>query len=1244
MKKSEKYLVLEKLVSERILILDGAMGTMIQKRRLSEAEFRGTKFADHPVSLKGDNDVLCFTRPDVILDIHRAYLEAGADIIETNTFNATSVSQADYGLGAWAGEIARAGAALSRQACDEAMANTPGRLCFAAGSIGPTSKSLSIGPDAQDPGRRELCFDDLAEAYATCVRGLVEGGVDILLLETVYDTLNAKAALWAVHRVFSEVGYALPVMISGTIADASGRLLSGQTARAFLHSVLYADPFSVGFNCSLGAESLLPFVEEIAMEADCAISLHPNAGMPNELGEYDDSPENMARVLTAFARRAADREGYGANIVGGCCGTTPEHIQSIAESLSGLSPRCYRRAAGIAHVFAGIEPLEITPETLFVNIGERTNVAGSRAFARLVREEKYPEALQVAKEQVEAGAQIIDINMDDPLIDAERAMSRFLNYVAAEPEVARVPVMLDSSRWETLFEGLKHLQGKGIVNSLSLKEGEEIFLERAAIVHALGGAVLVMAMDEEGQAETFERKIAVCGRAYHLLVRNANIPSQNIILDPNIFAIGTGIETHRNHAIDYLRALAWIKQNLPGALVSGGVSNLSFAFRGNDALRAALHAVFLYHARAAGLDMGIVNPAQLVPYEEIPPDLRERVEDLVLNRRPDATERLVEVADRFSGIATNRGSAENTALAPEDRVIHALVSGASETISEDIEALRLQYPRALDVIEGPLMKGMNRVGTLFGEGKLFLPQVVKSARVMRQAVQVLHPYIEAEKTASEGGRGRILLATVKGDVHDIGKNIVSLILSCNGYDVVDLGVMVTAEQIVEAAIAQKVQAVGLSGLISPSLEEMAAVASLMESHGLAIPLLVGGATTNPLHTSLKIAPRYSGPVVHVGDASLAPGVVDTLLSEERRTAYIASLAAAQKRTREQYEAGRGVAQYLSLAEARSAAARAVLSLRSPVKPRESGPETLIFTVSDLASLIDWAAFFRGWEVKGSYPALLEAPETGKGARQLLDDAQRLLEEATRLNLMETRCRYGIFPAGRRVDDILIYRDESRTAESGVLHCLRRQLSGDSESFLSLADFLYDAASGIPDWIGAFVVNAGWDLARAKRDLLADGDEYRAFIVDSLADRLAEAAAEMLFRKVRGVYWGFDATGADGIRPAPGYPTCPDHRDKELIFALLDAERHTGLTLTESFMMIPASSICGWYFASPAARYFSVGKIAEDQVEDYAARRGEASETTERWLSANLSYERDPEAVPKAASGIAPGCPSCLRPQ
>lgn len=1212
MQKSETYYALERLAFERILIFDGGMGTMIQKRGLTEAEYRGKLFATHPVPLKGDHDVLCLTQPEVILSIHRAYLEAGADIIETNTFNATAVSQADYGLESWVGEIARAGAALARKACDEAMATDKKRRCFVAGSMGPTAKSLSIGPDPQDPAKRELSFDDLAGAYEVCARGLIEGGADILLIETVYDTLNAKAALWALHHIFLDMGIALPVMISATLADASGRLLSGQTARAFWYSVRHADPFSVGLNCSLGAENLLPFVEEIGREADCAISVHPNAGLPNEFGEYDESPSHMAKVLRSFAQRAQRGEGYGANIIGGCCGTTPDHIRALGRALSGIAPRRYRRvrsgvpASNRASVFTGLEPLDINEETIFVNIGERCNVAGSRAFARLIREEKYPEALEVAKAQIEVGAQILDVNMDDSLIDSDRAMAQFLDYVASEPQVARVPIMLDSSRWETLLEGLKHLQGKGIVNSLSLKDGEALFLERAAQVHALGGVCLVMAMDEEGQAETFERKIAVCERSYRLLVDRAGIQEEDIILDPNIFAIGTGIEAHRAHAVDYLRAVAWIKQNLPGARVSGGVSNLSFAFRGNDALRAALHAVFLYHARAAGMDMGIVNPAQLVPYEEIPHELRERIEDLVLNRRPDATERLLEVASQFMTQEFGAATLQEAAPNPEERVIHTLISGTSDTLVDDIEALRLQYPHALDVIEGPLMKGMNRVGTLFGEGKLFLPQVIKSARIMRQAVQLLQPYIEAEKQRGQGGRGKILLATVKGDVHDIGKNIVALILSCNGYDIVDLGVMVTAEQIVEAAIGEKVQAVGLSGLISPSLTEMMNVASLMEARGLSVPLLIGGATTNPLHTALRIAPCYSGPVVHVADASIVPGILDSLLSE-KSAEFIASLSHHQEKIRMAYTRRSSSVQYSSLEEARKAAARISRTLGTAIKPRIPGPSDLTLSVSELLPFVNWRALLREWEVKGNYPTLRE-------------EAQYLLEEAASSGLFDVRCAYGIYPAARRVDDILIYRDELRNEVRAVLPCLRRQQVGQNEAPLSLADFLYDTESGIPDWIGAFAVNAGQGLAQVKHALNADDDDYRGLLLDSLAHRLAEAASELLFRKVRDIFWGFGSQDAQGIRPAPGYPSSPDHRDKALIFSLLNAEARLDLELTESFMMVPVASVCGWYFASPAARYFSVGKIAKDQLEDYARRRGESVLTTAHWLSAHLNEE------------------------
>jgi len=1227
MKKTEIFAALEQIAERRILILDGAMGTMIQKKRLTEADFRGSLFADHPVALKGNNDILCLTQPQVILDIHRAYLEAGADIIETNTFNSTSVSQADYRLEAWAGRMAEAGARLARQACDEAMAKEPGRRCFAAGSIGPTAVSLSIAPDAQDPGKRALTFDQLAAAYETCVLGLVKGGVDILLVETVYDTLNAKAAVWAIRQVFSTVGQELPVMISGTIADASGRILSGQTARAFLYSIVHANPFSIGFNCSLGAESLLPFVDEIAAEADCAISLHPNAGMPNELGEYDDSPENMARVLAAFARGSERPGNHGANIIGGCCGTTPEHIRAIAEALRGIKPRRYNRSKvdpghKPVQVLAGLEPLEISAETLFVNIGERTNVAGSRAFARLIREGKLGEALAVARSQIEAGAQIIDINLDDPLIDAADMMGRFLNLIAAEPDIARVPVMVDSSRWEVLLEGLKHLQGKGIINSISLKDGEAAFLERAGIARELGAAVLVMAMDEAGQAETLARKIAVCERSYRLLVEKAGLPPQDIILDPNIFAIGTGIEEHRSHAVDYIEAIAWIKRNLPGALVSGGVSNLSFAFRGNEGLRAAMHAVFLYHARAAGMDMGIVNPAQLIVYEEIPANLRERLEDLVLNRRPDATERLIEVASHFSGIESGRAETDQAPLSAEERVIHALVSGTSETLAEDVEALRRQYPRALSVIEGPLMKGMNKVGTLFGQGKMFLPQVVKSARMMKEAVRVLQPYIEAEKTGTEkaGGRGRILLATVKGDVHDIGKNIVSLILSCNGYEVVDLGVMVSSEQIVEAALANKVDAVGLSGLISPSLEEMSRVAALMESHKMRIPLLIGGATTNPLHTALRIAPLYSGPVIHIQDASRAPGVVETLFSQERFAAFCAQVQREQEQLRIRYAQERGKKEYVSIEEARRLnKASAPRLAEKPLAPRNPGPETLTFGVLELVPDLDWTIFFHAWGLSGTYPDLLQDPAKGPEAQRLLADARKMLARAADAGCLAVTCRYGIFPAGRSGDDILIYRDASWTREPVRFACLRQQRRTSNAAYQSLADFIRPADDAQTDWIGAFAINAGASLSlgTTRTALGIEQDSYSAFLAESLANALAETASKRLFMLVRDHFWGFGAAGAEGIRPAPGYPTCPDHRDKALIFSLLNAEAELGLHLTESFMMTPSAAVCGWYFASPEAHYFSVSKIGRDQLEDYAQRRGESAEEAAKWLAGNL---------------------------
>jgi 5-methyltetrahydrofolate--homocysteine methyltransferase len=1245
MKKTDRYRQLERLLGERILILDGAMGTMIQRHRLDEAGYRGTVFAAHPTPLKGDNDILSLSQPELILGIHRAYLEAGADIVETNTFNATSISQADYGLAARTREIARAGAKLARQACDEFEAQEPGRPRFAAGSVGPTNKTLSMSPDAQNPGFRAIGFDQLAGSYADSMRGLIEGGVDLLMIETIFDTLNAKAAVWAALNLFDELGVEYPLMISGTIIDASGRTLSGQTAKAFLYSLEHARPLSIGLNCSLGAAGIVSHVEELARSAGCAISVHPNAGLPNEIGEYDDTPGNMARILSRLASRAREPDagtagatstggaftGAGVNIVGGCCGTTPEHIRAIAQALRGIPPRQLPQRRQATRL-AGLEPCEIDADSLFFNVGERTNVAGSRKFARLIREGKYSEAVELAREQVEAGAQAIDVNMDEALLDSEKEMGTFLDLIATEPDIARVPVMIDSSKWETLLAGLKRLQGKGIVNSISLKEGEEAFLEKAHILRRLGASVVVMAFDEKGQADGLERKKAICARAYGLLTGKAGFAPEDVILDPNIFAIGTGIEEHRAYALDYIEAASYIKQNLSGALVSGGVSNVSFSFRGNDPLRTAIHAVFLYHAKKAGMDLGIVNPGQLSSYEDIPTEARERIEDLVLNRRPDATERLLDIAGTFSG--KGEAEAEDPAwrrLPLAERVGHALVKGLNAHIAADVEELRREYPKAIDVIEGPLMDGLNIVGRLFGEGTMFLPQVVKSARVMKEAVAVLQPYIEAEKSGTGTSRGTMVIATVKGDVHDIGKNIVAIVLNCNNYRVIDLGVMVSAELILDTAVKEQADVVGLSGLITPSLEEMSHIAALMEERGLKLPLLVGGATTNPMHTALRIAPAYSGPVAHVADASLAPGYLEKLLNPSIRDSFTKELALLHEKNRGLLKARRESLEYVSLAEARAQPFRTGMQGYVPAVPARPGVGDIDYTVADVAPYIDWTYFFHAWELKGRYPEILDDSAAGVEAKKLLDDARGMLRKIQEERLLEIRGAYGIFPAASDGDNILIYSGEDRSEVHGKIVCLRQQLKkNDGSPYLCHADYLAAAGSGVRDWIGAFAVSAGFGVEENAATMTAAGDEYSAIMLKILADRLAEAAAEKLHEDIRKTLWGYSPdeafdvssllrTAYRGIRPAPGYPPCPDHREKDQIFALLDAHKRTRMSLTDTFMMVPAASVSGWYFSHPESRYFSVGKLLRDQTADFAARRGESLAETERWLRTELNY-------------------------
>jgi 5-methyltetrahydrofolate--homocysteine methyltransferase len=1216
----DRSALLADLLLQRILILDGAMGTMIQRHKLAEDDYRAARFADHPRELKGNNDLLLLTRPDIIRAIHADYLAAGADIVETNTFNATSLSQADYGLEALAYELNVAGARLAREAADEFSAKTPDKPRFVAGVLGPTSRTASISPDVNDPGFRNVTFDELVAAYAEAVRGLCDGGADLILVETIFDTLNAKAALFAVEQYFDAIGRRLPIMISGTITDASGRTLSGQTTEAFWNSLRHAQPLSFGLNCALGAKELRQYVEELSRVADCFVSAHPNAGLPNPLAPtgYDETPEALADEIADWARHGL------INIAGGCCGTTPAHIAAIALALEGIAPR--RPAeTGFGLRLSGLEPFNVKADSLFVNVGERTNVTGSKAFARLILNGQYAEAVSVARAQVEAGAQVIDVNMDEAMLDSQAAMVKFLNLIASEPDIARVPVMVDSSKWEVIEAGLKCLQGKGIVNSISLKEGEEKFLAQARLLHRYGAAVIVMAFDEQGQADTYARKTAICQRCYDLLT-GIGFPAEDIVFDPNVFAIATGIEEHNNYAVDFIEATAWIRKNLPEAKVSGGISNVSFSFRGNDPVREAIHTVFLFHAIQAGLTMGIVNAGQLGVYEDIPPDLRERVEDVVLNRRPDAGERLVEVA------ASVKGGAKEVAqdLAWRDkpvreRLAHALVKGITDFIVADTEEARLEATHPLHVIEGPLMDGMNVVGDLFGAGKMFLPQVVKSARVMKQAVAHLLPFIEAAKAA--GGvstKGRIVMATVKGDVHDIGKNIVGVVLACNNYEVIDLGVMVAADKILAAAREHKADVIGLSGLITPSLEEMAHVAAEMQRQGFTQPLLIGGATTSRAHTAIKIAPNYSGTTVYVPDASRAVGVVSNLGSADLGKAYRAEIAADYARLREQHAQKKGV-QLVTLEQAR--ANRFRLTGHAPVKPKALG--VLALENYDLAALvpfIDWAPFFQTWDLAGSYPAILDDPKVGETARQVLADGRAMLARIVAEKWLTANGVFGLFPANAVGDDVEIYTDESRQTVRLTWHNLRQQQARpEGKPNYCLSDFIAPKDSGIADYVGAFAVTAGIGIEKKLAEFAARHDDYDAILLKALADRLAEAFAEHLHQRVRREFWGYaadESLGREdliaekyrGIRPAAGYPACPDHTEKGPLFALLDAEKNTGMALTESFAMHPAAAVSGFYLAHPEARYFAVTKIGRDQLDDYAKRKGMTLAEAERWLA------------------------------
>ena len=1234
-----KTSLLARAVGHRILILDGAMGTMIQGYHLTETDYRGERFKDWPHDIKGNNDLLSLTRPDVIREIHEEYLAAGADILETNTFNAQRISLADYHMGELTGEMNLAAAKLAREAADKFSSADKPR--FVAGILGPTSKTASISPSVSDPGARNISFDQLVEAYTEQIAALVEGGVDLLMVETIFDTLNAKAALFAIEQFFDQtpssplkgegpgVRVKLPVMISGTITDASGRTLSGQTTEAFWNSVRHVKPFSVGLNCALGPKQMRAFVEELSRVANCHISSHPNAGLPNAFGGYDETPAQMAKEVREWAQ-----SGF-LNILGGCCGTTPDHIKAMAEAVAGLPPRTIPEIQPCLRL-AGLEPVNVCPGALYVNVGERTNVTGSRAFARMILEGRYDDALSVARHQVENGAQVIDINMDEGMLDAKAAMTRFLNLIGSEPDIARVPLMIDSSKWEVIEAGLKCAQGKCIVNSISMKEGVDKFKHEATLALRYGAAVVVMAFDEAGQADSYARKIAICERAYRILVDEVGFQPEDIIFDPNIFAIATGIEEHANYAVDFIEATRWIKHNLPHAKVSGGVSNVSFSFRGNDGVREAIHTVFLYHAIQAGMDMGIVNAGMLGVYDELKPELRELVEDVVLNRRPDAGDRLVEAAGRFAG--QKKEDTEDLAWrdAPvEARLSHALVKGITAFIVEDTEEARLKAEHPLRVIEGPLMAGMNVVGDLFGAGKMFLPQVVKSARVMKQAVAHLMPYIEATKAEGAArSNGKIVMATVKGDVHDIGKNIVGVVLQCNNFEVIDLGVMVPADKILDTAIQEGADIVGLSGLITPSLEEMAHVAKEMQRRGMQQPLLIGGATTSRAHTAVKIEPNYGQPVVWVPDASRAVGVVSSLLSADLRPAYMAEVKTDYARIREQH-AGRGEARkLLSLDLARQRGFKTDWAAYTPTKPTRPGIHAFRdYNLAELAQTIDWTPFFQTWELAGRYPKILNDEVVGEEARKLFADAQAMLKRIVEEKWLSAHGVIGLFPANTvSADDIEIYADELRSATLMTWHNLRQQMEKPLDRpNLCLADFIAPKVSGVKDYLGAFAVTAGAGRFDEKlKEFESANDDYNAILFKALADRLAESFAERLHQKVRTEFWGYAADEHlstedlvaekyQGIRPAPGYPACPEHSEKGPLFKLLAATEHTGLILTESFAMWPAAAVSGFYFSHPQSQYFAVAKIGRDQMEDYANRKGWDVTTAEKWLAPNLGY-------------------------
>ena len=1219
---------IEQLIQQRILILDGAMGTMIQRYKLTEADYRGERFSDWHRDLKGNNDLLVLTKPEVIRTIHEEYLAAGADIIETNTFGANATTLKAYGMESLNYELNVAGARVAREACNAYSSADKPR--FVAGVLGPTDKTATISPDVNDPAARNISFDQLVADYSDATRGLMDGGADTILIETIFDTLNAKAAIFAVQAVFTERGTSLPIMISGTITDASGRTLTGQVTEAFYNSLAHAKPMSIGLNCALGAEELRQYVEELSRVANCYVSAHPNAGLPNPLAEtgYDDTPENMAGHIKEWAA-----SGF-LNIIGGCCGTSPAFIKAIAEVVKDCAPRQIPQNP-VECRLSGLEPFNIGEQSLFVNVGERANVTGSAKFKRLILEGNYDEALDVAKQQVETGAQVIDVNMDEAMLDGEAAMVRFLNLIASEPDISKVPLMIDSSKWSIIEAGLKCVQGKSIVNSISLKEGEENFIKYASLVRQYGAAAVVMAFDEAGQADTYQRKIEICQRSYDILVNKVGFPSEDIIFDPNIFAIATGIEEHNNYAVDFIEACAWIRKNLPYAKISGGVSNVSFSFRGNEPVREAIHTVFLYHAIKAGMNMGIVNAGQLGVYEQIPRELRDAVEDVVLNRHPDAGEKLVKIAETVKGggkeqvedLEWRKGSVQ-------ERLTHALVRGITTFIVEDTEEARLQAKFPVEVIEGPLMTGMNVVGDLFGAGKMFLPQVVKSARVMKQAVAHLIPYIEAEKLRSGDTRtkGKIVMATVKGDVHDIGKNIVTVVLQCNNFEVVNMGVMVPCQQILDTAREHNADIIGLSGLITPSLEEMAHVAKEMERQGFKIPLLIGGATTSRIHTAVKIEPNYpSGTTVYVTDASRAVGVCSNLLSGTLAKEYISEIKADYAEAREQFEAKKGKAVYVPLTEARQRGLKTDWTNYTPPKPAFIGVKELRdYSLAEIAEYIDWSPFFNAWELAGRYPKILQDEVVGVEATKLFADAQTMLKQIIDGKWLTANAVFGLFPANTvNSDDIEIYTDESRSEVAMTWHNLRQQTKKpESIPNYCLADYV--APKGVADYIGGFAVTAGLGIDSYVSDFEANNDDYNAIMLKSLADRLAEAFAELLHKKVRQEFWGYAADESldndalikeayRGIRPAPGYPACPEHSEKGPLFALLDAPNRAGITITDSFAMLPTAAVSGFYFSHPEAKYFATGKIEKDQVASYAERKGWDMETAERWLAPVLSY-------------------------